>query len=143
MNFTTVAMLLIAWQLLANGKTNGGTEKKKPDLSSLTGLLNDDTRSLLDCVGKLSDKNVSKEDRTGALFQMVTNPAVMNLAGNLFGGGQEGKADNNGGTAENSEGYRFKETYSDESKEFFRPIKDVADEEIKQKLYWFYDNWYL
>ena len=40
------------------------------------------------------------------------------------------------------EGFKF-ETPSKASQDFFKPIDNIADAEIKHKLYWFYDNWYI
>ena len=89
---------------------------------------------------------------------MMMNPAVMNLASNIFGKTQSDSKDSANTTADNSsihnqtasttdehvngEGYRF-ETPSANSQEFFRPIDNIADTEVKHKLYWFYDNWYV
>ena len=84
MNLSTIAIALLAWQLLSNnnGKQNG--KNTTSPLDSISQFVNDDTKSILDCVGKLSDKNSTQEDKTGAIFQMMTNPAVMNMASGLF-----------------------------------------------------------
>ena len=78
---------------------------------------------------------------------MMTNPAVMNIAGSFFGGGKtetssEQPTETTNDEHVNSEGYKF-ETPSASSQEFFRPIDNIADTEVKHKLYWFYDNWYV
>lgn len=159
MNLSTIALLLLAWQLFSNNNAHEQPRKNSP-LSNLSDFLSDDTKNMIDCVDKLSSKQCSQQDKTGAILQMMTNPAVINLASNLFAGintqtnGDNGKnAQQNANCSEksditnnstdtNSEGYRF-ETPSNDSREFFRPIDNIADTEIKHKLYWFYDNWYV
>ena len=154
-NLSTLAMILLAWQLLGNS-SNAHNSTSPPPQIGLTDFLSDDTKNMLNCVSTLSKKSSSQQDKTGALFQMMANPAVMNLATNLFGGGAASKADpSSTETATssvhtqpttdehvNEEGYRF-ETPSTSSQEFFRQIDHIADTEVKHKLYWFYDNWYV
>ena len=150
MNLSTLALILLCWQLLGN--TPKTQQKKSPPQIGLTDFLSDDTKNILNCVGKLSSSSCSQEDKTSALFQMMSNPAVMNLASNLFtqGGAQTGGSSTSEGSSTapqtdehvNEEGYRF-ETPSADSQEFFRQIDHIADAEIKHKLYWFYDNWYV
>ena len=152
MNLSTVALLLIAWQVLSGSGNNGAKQQNAPKtspLDSLSGFLSDDTKNIINCVNKLSDKNCSQEDRTGAIFQMMTNPAVMNIASSFFGGGsdtqqKECEQTQTPPNAENtnSEGYAFEQP-SSTAQEFFRPIDNIADAEVKHKLYWFYDNWYV
>ena len=147
MNLSTVALILLAWQLLSNGQNSQHNSSPRSQIG-LTDFLNDDAKNMLNCVNMLSSRQCSQEDRTSAIFQMMGNPAVMNLASNLFGGAssqtQQGQSTDT--TSQdphvNSEGYRF-ETPSASSQEFFRPIDNIADAEIKHKLYWFYDNWYV
>lgn len=134
MNLSTIAMLLIAWQLLS--KSNAPKQNKSP-LESLSSFMSDDTKNIMDSITKLSDKDASQEDKTGAIFQMMTNPAVMDMASKLFNKQETDKKQD-----ENDEGYKF-ETPSATSREFFRPIDNIADAEVKHKLYWFYDNWYV
>lgn len=145
MNLSTVALLLLGWYALSgSNKQSQRDERKTSPLENLSGFLSDDTKNILNCVSTLSSNKCSQEDRTSALFQMMTNPAVMNLAGNFFGGMGAGSKDEQGESDQhvNSEGYRF-ETPSASSQEFFRQIDNIADTEIKHKLYWFYDNWYV
>ena len=153
MNLSTVALLLIAWQVLSSGNGNSGAERNAPKaspLDNLSGLLSDDTKNIISCVNKLTDSRCSNEDRTGAIFQMMTNPAVMNIASSFFrsGGNQQQNGEEQakdgqcGNGEENSEGYKFTQA-SKSAQEFFRPIDDIADAEVKHKLYWFYDNWYV
>ena len=153
MNLSTLALILLAWQLLSNTPNTHQTSPH-PQIG-LTDFLNDDTKNMLNCVNKLSQPSCSQEDKTSALFQMMANPAVMSLATNLFGGKPQ-NGETNTTTSDtsihttptnpdehvNSEGYRF-ETPSADSQEFFRQIDNIADTEIKHKLYWFYDNWYV
>ncbi len=132
MNLSTIAILLIAWQLLSKKNTPPSSP-----FENLSQFMSDDTKNIMDCVEKLSSKESSQEDKTGAIFQMMTNPAVMNFASNLFKKKDEPKSN-----AENEEGFKF-ETPSKASQDFFKPIDNIADAEIKHKLYWFYDNWYI
>ena len=146
MNLSTVALLLLGWYALSgSNKQSQHNEQKRPSpLENLSGFLSDDTKNILNCVNTLSSNKCSQEDRTSALLQMMTNPTVMNLAGNFFGGGQTAEQNevHNDDKHVNDEGYKF-ETPSVSSQEFFRPIDNIADTEIKHKLYWFYDNWYV
>ena len=155
MNLSTIALILLAWHVLTKGNGQQDAKKGPPNLG-LTDFLSEDTKNILNCAQKLSSDKCSQEDRTSAIFQMMSNPAVMNIASNLFGGlGNMGNSATTGapeqqeqtatGDADihtNSEGYKF-ETPSAASVEFFRPIDNIADTEIKHKLYWFYDNWYV
>ncbi len=134
MNLSTIALALLAWQLLSGGNK----QQQKPNASPLDNIsqfMNEDTKSILESVSKLSDKDSSQEDKTDAILQMITNPAVMNMASNLF-------KKNEKQPETNDEGYKF-DTPSSDSREFFKPIDNIADAEIKHKLYWFYDNWYV
>ena len=154
MNLSTVALILLGWYALSgsNKQPQRPEQQRTSPLENLSGLLSDDTKNIINCVNTLSSNKCSQEDRTNALLQMMTNPTVMNLAGNFFGGGASEKSqesndsftqtDQQDGEHINSEGYRF-ETPSASSQEFFRPIDNIADTEIKHKLYWFYDNWYV
>ena len=151
MNLSTLALILLAWQLLYGGNSSQNTQQPPPK-PKLTDFLSEDTKNMMNCVDKLSSQECSQEDKTSAIFQMLSNPAVMNLASNMFGGfgktttkqpdESERQQQNDENADVNSEGYRF-ETPSKASQEFFRPIDNIADEEIKHKLYWFYDNWYV
>ena len=135
MNLSTIAIALLAWQLLSKGGDKQQKNAQSP-LDNIAQFVNDDAKSIIDCVGKLSDKNSSQEDKTGALFQMITNPAVMNMASGLF------KKNDEQPPIVNDEGYEF-ETPSKQSRDFFKSIDNIADAEVKHKLYWFYDNWYV
>ena len=98
-------------------------------------MLNEDTIGLLQCLTKLNDKNCTADDKQSALFQMLTNPTVLDLFGKMFSQQQQAPM-------QNQEGYVFEQPSKD-SQDFFRPIENIADAEVKHKLYWFYDNWYL
>ena len=152
LNLSTVALILLAWQVLSKNNDRRDNSQSSPTVG-LTDFLSDDTKNMLDCFGKLSNGTCSQEDRTSAIFQMMANPAVMNIASNLFGGFGATNASTTDTTPRdsqssektaytNSEGYKF-ETPTAESVEFFRPIDNIADAEIKHKLYRFYDNWYV
>ena len=144
-NLSTIALIMLAWQLLGNSQKTPQKPSQRPQIG-IGDFLNDDAKNILNCMGKLSHPSCSQEDKTNAIFQMMANPAVMNLASNLFGGSNGASSQETTATASdehvNSEGYRF-ETPSASSQEFFRPIDNIADTEVKHKLYWFYDNWYI
>lgn len=153
MNLSTVALILLACHLMSSNSKPPKTQQSPP--MDWTGFLSEDTKNIINCVGTLSNEKCSQEDRTGAIFQMLSNPAIMNLASNLFGNfgaatAPDKKENDTDGVKNqhtsrddvNSEGFRF-DTPSDDSREFFRPIDNIADSEIKHKLYWFYDNWYV
>ncbi len=152
MNLSTIALILLAWQLLAPDR-----QRQNVAQPQLQDMLSDEVKSILDSAQKLSKPDCSQEEKAGAIFEIFANPAMQQWAGALFGQGhpqeaQETKSDNQPQEAQqaaqaaqtehvNEEGYRF-ETPSQASQEFFRPIDNIADVEIKHKLYWFYDNWY-
>ena len=39
--------------------------------------------------------------------------------------------------------FEEKQNFSQESRDFFRPVEKVAGVEISSKLYGLYDNWYI
>ena len=217
MNWSTAIMLFLAWQLLSNNT------QSSPKIQDITPFLNEDTRGILDGVTKLSSPTATSEDKTGAIFQMMTNPTVMSFAQNLFGGNtgsttgqgdapppstqqpptapntppipttsdtdtptfpqnwmqsgqvspqitlpqadnttqaqsgfcQQGQSPLQGGysakqvdTPTQSQGYQNDEGYTfpsptERAKQFFAPIDTIATAEVKHKLCYFYDNWYL
>ena len=156
MNLSTIALVMLCWQLLSNNQKHQEKPSPSPQIG-LADFLSEDTKNMLNCVNKLSQASCSQEDKTNAIFQMMANPAVMNLASNLFGGSSSSGQQTTSTTSDNTsvhtqksdsnehvnaEGYRF-ETPSATSQEFFRPIDNIADTEVKHKLYWFYDNWYV
>ncbi len=146
MNWSTVALLFFAWQMLSQNK------QSSPKLQDVAPFLNDETKDILDGVTKLSSATATNEDKTSAILQMMTNPTVMNLAQNLFGT----KKDDNTTTPpptnqttapgtppeQNDEGYTF-DSPTERAKQFFAPIDTITTAEIKHKLCYFYDNWYL
>lgn len=214
MNWSTAILLLLAWQLLSNNTQSA------PKIQDIAPFLNEDTRGILDGVTKLSSPTATSEDKTGAIFQMMTNPTVMSFAQNLFGGDKGGMSTKqppsttqtpfqtpptaqetptqsacdgqfvphatppqhndippHGGqppqpgdgrsspqfaphttttqggyntwqTEEPPQGYQSDEGYTfpsptERAKQFFAPIDTIATAEIKHKLCYFYDNWYL
>ena len=180
MNWSTVALLFFAWQMLSNNS------KSSPTIQDVVPFLNDDAKGILDGVTKLSSPTASNEDKTGAIFQMMTNPTVMSFAQNLFGGDKPSQpSDCQGQTAtgapdatsaprqqscnyypacpqtdnattsfdgttfsqqttppQNDEGYTFASP-TERAKQFFAPIDAIATAEVKHKLCYFYDHWYL
>lgn len=157
MNLSALAIALLAFQMFSN--TQKPKEKHSPDLTS---FLSDDTKGILDCFGKLSSKQSGKDDKLGAILQMISNPVFSEITQVLFNNKasnreqsqeaeQEQQSEHRQETAQdnatqqpftNDEGYTF-ETPSEKSREFFRPIENIADAEVKNKLYTFFDNWYL
>lgn len=131
MNLSWLALALVAMQLLNCPKDK---PKKTPNL---TEFLSDDTKSMLDCFGKLTSSDTT--DKLSAIMQALSNPVVMNVAQSFFSTPQK---DEPTGEFTNDEGYTF-EKPSQEAKEFFHPIEHIADPEVKNKLYTLYDNWYL
>ncbi len=229
MNWSTAILLFLAWQLLSNNT------QSSPKIQDIAPFLNEDTRGILDGVTKLSSPTATSEDKTGAIFQMMTNPTIMSFAQNLFGGnnsststctppatqqsqrpqsapqapfhaptstletptattysgqsqqgdtatysapygqfapqttipqaddgttqsgiGQQGQSSSlQGGYSapqahtptqsqdyQNDEGYTFPSP-TERAKQFFAPIDTIATAEVKHKLCYFYDNWYL
>lgn len=133
MNLSWLALALVAMQLL-----NSQNNKPKPSKPDLTDFLSDDTKNLVDCLGKLTSDNT--EDKLGAIMQAVTNPTVISVAQSIFSKPETPPKENE--TFANHEGYAFKSP-SHEAQEFFKPIEHIADPEVKNKLYTLYDNWYL
>ena len=164
MNWSTVALLFLAWQMLSPNK------QSSPKLQDIAPFLNDDTKDILQGVSKLSSPTATSEDKTGAILQMMTNPTVMNIAQNLFGGmGNATPPQSDAPTPQpfgaqtpftptadtsplnntqpatdyqNDEGYTF-DSPTERAKQFFAPIDTIATTEVKHKLCYFYDNWYL
>lgn len=133
MNLSTMALLLLAWQLFGSQNT------KKPDL---TDFLSADTKNILDCVSQLSSKDSSGNDKMGAILQMMSNPVFADLTGKMFGNKEEKSETPPQDDFSNDEGYKFEQP-TVASKEFFKPIEKIADPEVKNKLYNFYENWYI
>ena len=134
MNLSTVALLLLAWQLFGSQNT------QKRDL---TDFLSADTKNILDCVAELSSKDASSNDKMGAIMQMMSNPVFADLTSKMFGGAEkknDAPPQTDGFT--NDEGYKFDEP-SAASQEFFKPIENIADPEVKNKLYRLYEDWYI
>ena len=125
MNLSTALLLLVCWQLLAN-KPSDQTQNTPPDIKS---FLSDDTKTLVDNIGKLSSTTATSDEKTGALLGLVTNPTVMSFAETILGGQKP---------LVNDEGYNLG-TPSAESKEFFKSVDNIADAEVKSKLYKWYD----
>ena len=111
---------------MLGNKSNDRQQMSPPDLKS---FLSDDTRTLIDSIGKLSSTTATSDEKTGALLGLVTNPTVMSLAESFLGGQKP---------LVNDEGYNLG-TPSKESQEFFKPVDTIADAEVKSKLYKWYD----
>ena len=134
MNLSTVALILLAWQLL------GSQSAPKQNVKD---FLSDDTKNILDCVSQLSSSGASGNDKMGAILQMMSNPMFADFASKMFGGNK--KSSETPPQSEefaNDEGYKFKQP-SVTTQEFFKPIENIADAEVKNKLYTLYENWYV
>ncbi|MCM1289432.1 MAG: hypothetical protein NC183_02035 [Corallococcus sp.] len=147
MNLSAIALAIVAWKLFSDKQTR---EKDAPPKIALTDFLNDDAKTVIEGAEKLTSKNSNADEKMSAILGLIGNPTIMNLAGSLFGQGQSAKAspetqtqtEENAANFTNDEGYEFAKP-SASAQEFFHPIDNVADAEVKSKLYWFYDNWYL
>lgn len=146
--------LLLGFVLIGSFKKH--SEKQNGfDLSQI--LSNPDIVSLLPSVAKLFDKTATEEDKNTAMMALLTNPVVFEIMQKFAGKNQNETQENNSQqkeeqtnkeekTEQKQDEYKPQEkqqTFSDESKEFFAPIKDVADKQISKKLYALYDNWYI
>lgn len=154
MNLSVIALALVAWKLLSDSGTraqNTQQQERATPKISLTDFLNDDAKTVIEGAEKLTSGSTNAEEKMSAILGLMSNPTVMSFAESLFGqksGGQTTSAETQGEAAQgeqaftNDEGYEFAKP-SAASQEFFRPIDNIADAEVKSKLYWFYDNWYL
>ena len=148
MNLTTIALALLACKLLTSKPSPNKVEKPQVDL---TGFLSEDTQNLLSCINKLQDKSLSQEDKTSAIFALISNPTVMSILSNIAPNSTPEKPDaskreqpcatNAPSSHQNEEGYKF-DTPSAEAEQAFEPIKNIAGVEVSHKLYSLYDNWY-
>ena len=146
--------LLLGFFLIGSFKKQG--EKQNDfDLSQI--LSNPDVVSLLPNLAKLFDKNSTDQDKNTAIMTLLTNPVIFEIVQKFTGKNQNETQQQNDETQKQedkkqeesvkqkdcNEEYKKQQTFSDESKEFFAPIKDVADKQISKKLYSLYDNWYI
>ncbi len=146
--------LLLGFVLIGSFKKHG--EKQNGfDLSQI--LSNPDIVSLLPNVAKLFDKTATEEDKNTAMMALLTNPVIFEIVQKFAGKNQNETQENNTQQKEQQPSkeettrqkqdeckpHEKQQTFSDESKEFFAPIKDVADKQISKKLYALYDNWYV
>ena len=144
MNLSVIALAVLAWKILSDNKQQSKPSPSQPKIN-LTDLLNDDVKTVLQGAETLTSKGANAEEKMGAIIGLMSNPTVMSFAENLFGQKEAKPAEEAPPQQQpfvNDEGYQF-ETPSGESVEFFRPIDNIADAEVKNKLYWFYDHWYL
>ena len=98
-------------------------------------------------ITKLFDKNACEEDKNAAMMALMTNPAMFEIIQKFTAKGdrpQDTAQDfGNFGDKAQEQPTDGKDGYSAESKEFFKPVENVAGIEISQKLYKLYDNWYI
>lgn len=153
-NLSVIALALVAWKLLSdNGTREQNTQQQaragSPKIT-LTDFLNDDAKTVIEGAEKLTSGSANAEEKMSAIIGLMSNPTVMSFAESLFGqkSGEQTDTETQGDAPQdkqaftNDEGYEFAKP-SAASQEFFRPIDNIADAEVKSKLYWFYDNWYL
>jgi len=155
-NLSVIALALVAWKLLSDSGTREQNTQQQARAGSpkitLTDFLNDDAKTVIEGAEKLTSSNANTEEKMSAIIGLMSNPTVMSFAESLFGQKNGGQTTEGGETQAdapqseqaftNDEGYEFAKP-SAASQEFFRPIDNIADAEVKSKLYWFYDNWYL
>lgn len=156
MNLLPLALGFLAWQFLK--KNGNGTNSALGGLNGIGNLLNNpDALGMLTSFGKLSDKKATTAEKTSALIELLSSPAILEVAKSLFknyapASGSD-KADNRQSEEKKTGAGKksspiseddFKtEEATDESKQFFKPVETVAGVEISKKLYHLYDNWYL
>ena len=142
--------LLIGFVLL--GTFNKQNKKENGfDLSQI--LSNPDIVSLLPNVAKLFDKAATDDDKNLAIMTLLTNPVIFEIVQKFATKNQNSNQQNNQPQNEekaeqtqeenNKQEEKKQQTFSDESKEFFAPINEVADKQISKKLYALYDYWYV
>lgn len=151
MNLSVIALAIVAWKLLSDNQAREKDTRQQTHATpkiSLTDFLNDDAKTVIEGAEKLTSQDTDTEEKMSAIIGLMSNPTVMSFAESLFGqksDGQTAAQDNETHDEQaftNDEGYEFAKP-SAASQEFFRPIDNIADAEVKSKLYWFYDNWYL
>lgn len=151
MNLSVIALAIVAWKLLSDNQAREKNTRQQAHATpkiSLTDFLNDDAKTVIEGAEKLTSQDTDTEEKMSAIIGLMSNPTVMSFAESLFGQKSDGQtaAQENETHDEqaftNDEGYEFAKP-SAASQEFFRPIDNIADAEVKSKLYWFYDNWYL
>ena len=148
MNLSTMALLLLGFYVLSGGSQQKKSQQQPNPPFNFSEFLSADTKDILSCMNTLSSSDCSQEDKTSALFRVMSNPAVMNIAESFLGRSKQNddtqikRPEDCDKKHQNDEGYQF-ETPSASSQEFFHQIDNIADAEVKHKLYWFYDNWYV
>lgn len=139
MNISTIAIALIAWQLLRN---NNPKNNKGVDLGGISNFLSPDAKDIVDNIGTLTN---GSGDKTSAILSLITNPSVMSFADSMFGKGKtqpSAPEPTASSTNDNTDsGYNYPEG-TEEARQFFAPIESVAGKEVSSKLYQMYDNWY-
>ena len=128
------------------GTFNKRDKQQAFDLSQI--LSNPDIANLLPHVAKLFDKTANEEDKNFAIMNLLTNPAIFEIMQKFSTTQQKTTQQNDDNTKETVDlskenDNQPKQEFSDESKEFFAPIQEVAGKQISKKLYALYDNWYV
>lgn len=134
MNVYSIALIFLAWQLIKqNGRQNGGGFPKD--------ILSENAQNVVDAVQNLTNGG----SKTDALLSLLTNPAVSEILSQFLTKSDVKNDAPKQSTAPNvnDEGYVFKDRPSADSQSFFSPVDNIADDEVKHKLYRFYDNWYV
>ena len=80
---------------------------------------------------------------------LLTNPVIFEIVQKFANKNQNEEQKNNQqnndekNQQQQEDNNEKQQTFSDESKEFFAPISEVADKQISKKLSSLYDNWYI
>ncbi|MEG2027247.1 MAG: hypothetical protein RR062_05960 [Clostridia bacterium] len=156
-------ILLLALAFLFLNKKGGGFNM--PDLN----LFNDNTNNVLSSFSKATSGKLNLT----TILELLSNPIVLKVLGGIlgskFGGFDGGSKDEDKQSATKEEKVKEKpisptsksqnsqenevriekdqpfasEDFTQESKDFFAPVKDIAGVQVSQELYKLYDNWYI
>ena len=144
MNLSVIALAVLAWKLFSDNQRE--RQKDTQPKIGIADLLNDDVKTVIEGAEKLTSRDTNAEEKMGAILGLMSNPTVMSFAESFFGQKKAPQDEPPQAPQKdaftNDEGYNFGKP-SNACQEFFRPIDNIADAEVKNKLYWFYDNWYL
>jgi len=158
MNILPLLLGFIAWQFFS------GKNKKPPEKEDANpfkyfggGLLNDlinnpEALAALAQVTTLFDKGADEAEKSAAIFSLLSNPAVFEIAKGFFNSYNSAKS------KREREPDRRKtrseqpsppapepqpQSPSKEAREIFEPVSTIAGVKISEKLCHLYDNWYI
>ncbi|MEG1706598.1 MAG: hypothetical protein RR086_03360 [Clostridia bacterium] len=147
MNILYLVLFFVVFKMFNGGDKNTSDTKSSFDSLSSLGILGDNGKDIINSINKLNDPQSNKQN---VILEIITNPAVFSLAQEMFFHKKNTKTEDNEsdkGSAERRDTPNSKpqeeQGFSEESKEFFKPITNVAGKEISEKLYSLYDNWYI